>query len=72
MKKFPEDPRNCNPIQLLYQMKPGVKFIETIISSKMPSDFQMNCEIDTIPFTGRGNILVTILITVLLVKLIFN
>lgn len=56
MRKFPEDPRNCNPIQLINQMKPGVKFIETIISSKTPSVFQVKCEIDSIPFTGQGNI----------------
>ncbi|XP_022172564.1 uncharacterized protein LOC111035307 isoform X2 [Myzus persicae] len=55
MRKFPEDPRNCNPIQLINQMKPGVKFIETIISSKTPSVFQVKCEIDSIPFTGQGS-----------------
>jgi len=61
MRKFPEDPKNCNPVQLINQMKPGVKFIETIISSKTPSVFQVKCEIDNIPFTGQGNIFVTIL-----------
>jgi len=57
MKKFPEEPKNYNPVQLLNHMKPGVKFIETIISSKTPSVFRMKCEIDNIPFTGQGNIL---------------
>ncbi|XP_015380288.1 PREDICTED: uncharacterized protein LOC107174011 isoform X2 [Diuraphis noxia] len=55
MRKFPDDPRNCNPIQLINQMKPGVKFIETIISSKTPSVFQVNCEIDNVPFSGQGS-----------------
>ncbi|XP_008187398.1 uncharacterized protein LOC100169140 isoform X2 [Acyrthosiphon pisum] len=55
MRKFPEDPKNCNPIQLINQMKPGVKFIETVISSKTPSVFQVKCEIDNIPFTGQGS-----------------
>jgi len=55
MRKFPENPKNCNPIQLINQMKPGVKFVETIISSKTPSLFQVNCIIDDIPFTGQGS-----------------
>ncbi|KAL4089189.1 hypothetical protein QTP88_024251 [Uroleucon formosanum] len=55
MRKFPEDPRNCNPVQLINQMKPGVKFIETIISSKTPSVFEVKCEIDSIPFSGQGS-----------------
>jgi len=56
MKKFPENPKNCNPIQLINQMKPGVKYIETIISAKFPLLFQVTCVIDDIPFTGQGNI----------------
>ncbi|XP_060861004.1 uncharacterized protein LOC132938015 [Metopolophium dirhodum] len=55
MKKFSEDPKKYNPVQLLNQMKPGVKFIETIISSKTPSAYQVKCEIDNIPFTGQGS-----------------
>ncbi|CAI6373224.1 unnamed protein product [Macrosiphum euphorbiae] len=53
-RKFPEDPKKCNPVQLINQMKPGVKFIETIISLT-PSVFQVKCEIDNIPFTGQGS-----------------
>ncbi|KAL5233817.1 hypothetical protein ACI65C_001227 [Semiaphis heraclei] len=56
MRKFPDDPRNCNPIQLINQMKPGVKFIETIISFKTPSVFQVKCEIDNVPFIGQDKI----------------
>jgi len=56
MKKFPDDPRKYNPIQLINQMKPGIKFIEIIISSKTPTVFQIKCEIDNIPFLGQGNI----------------
>ncbi|XP_060857475.1 uncharacterized protein LOC132935047 [Metopolophium dirhodum] len=55
MKKFPEDPKHCNPVQLINQMKPGVKFIETIISLNTPSVFQVKCEIDDILFTGLGS-----------------
>ncbi|XP_060858050.1 uncharacterized protein LOC132935493 isoform X2 [Metopolophium dirhodum] len=55
MKKFPEDPKKYNPVQLLNQMKPGVKFIETIINSKRPLVFQVECEIDNITFTGQGS-----------------
>ncbi|XP_060854227.1 uncharacterized protein LOC132932054 [Rhopalosiphum padi] len=55
MRKFPENPKNCNPIQLINQMKPGVKFVETIISSKTPSLFQVNCVIDDVSFTGQGS-----------------
>jgi len=61
MKKFPEDSKKYNPVQLLNQMKPGVKFIKTIISSKRPLVFQVECEIDNIPFTGQGNNFFTIL-----------
>ncbi|CAI6377387.1 unnamed protein product [Macrosiphum euphorbiae] len=53
-RKFPEDPKNCNPVQLINQMKPGVKFIETIISSTPPV-FQVKCEIDNIPFIEQGS-----------------
>ncbi|CAI6354671.1 unnamed protein product [Macrosiphum euphorbiae] len=55
MRKFPEDPKNCNPVQIINQMKPGVKFIETIISLNPPSAFRVKCEIDNIPFTGLGS-----------------
>uniref|UniRef100_A0A2S2NGM1 DRBM domain-containing protein n=1 Tax=Schizaphis graminum TaxID=13262 RepID=A0A2S2NGM1_SCHGA len=55
MRKFPENPKNCNPIQLINQMKPGVKFVETIISSKTPSLFQVNCVIEDVSFTGQGS-----------------
>jgi len=61
MRKFPEDPRNCNPVQLINQMKPGIKFIETTIRLKTPPVFDVQCEIDTISFSGQGNIYVTIL-----------
>ncbi|XP_008184601.2 uncharacterized protein LOC100573606 [Acyrthosiphon pisum] len=55
MKKFPEDPKNCNPVQLINQMKPGAKFIETIISLNRPSVFNVKVEIDNITFTGLGS-----------------
>ncbi|XP_027851881.1 uncharacterized protein LOC114130973 [Aphis gossypii] len=55
MRKFPENPKNCNPIQLLNQMKPGVKYIEAIAPEKLPLlFFQINCVIDDILFTGEG------------------
>jgi len=57
MKKFPENPKNYNPIQLINQMKPGIKYIETIVAAKLPSlFFQVNCVINDILFTGEGNI----------------
>jgi len=76
MRKFPDDPKNCNPVQLIHQMKPGVKFIETVLSLKTPSLFQVNCIIDDTPFIGQGNIyFLTILLFYLLnliLKYIFN
>jgi len=72
MRKFPEDPKNYNPIRLLNQMKPGVIFIETFISSKTPSVFQVKCEIDNIPFTGQGNVFVKILFFFITLFLIEN
>ncbi|XP_060858427.1 uncharacterized protein LOC132935817 [Metopolophium dirhodum] len=54
MKKFPEDPKKYNPVRLLNHMKPGLIFIETIISSNTQSVYQVKCEIDNIPFTGQG------------------
>jgi len=57
MTKFPENPKNCKPLQLINQMKPGVKYIETIVAAKLSSlFFQVNCVIDDILFTGEGNI----------------
>ncbi|XP_025191758.1 uncharacterized protein LOC112592009 [Melanaphis sacchari] len=55
MRKFPENPKNCNPIQLINQMKPGVQFVETIMSLKTPSLFQVSCVIDDVPFSGQGS-----------------
>ncbi|CAH1726603.1 uncharacterized protein LOC114121455 [Aphis gossypii] len=55
MRKFPENPQNCNPIQLINQLKPGVKFTEVVISAKTPSLFQVTCVIDDIPFSGQGS-----------------
>lgn len=57
MRQFPEDPKKYNPTQLLNEMKPSVKFSETINSLNKPSVFQVQCEIDNIPFTGQGNFL---------------
>ncbi|KAE9528551.1 hypothetical protein AGLY_012122 [Aphis glycines] len=55
VRKFPENPKNCNPIQLLNQMKPGIKYIEAIAAEKLPLlFFQVNCVIDDILFTGEG------------------
>jgi len=65
MRKFPENPQNCNPIQLINQLKPGVRFTEVVISAKTPSLFQVKCEIDDIPFSGQGNILCNIILITL-------
>lgn len=55
MKKFPENPENYNPVQLLHQMKPGTKFSEKTVSSN-PAHFQITCEINGGSFTGEGNL----------------
>lgn len=56
MKKFPNKPENYNPVQLLHQMAPGIRFIETTINSNNPSSFEVKCEMDGVSFTGKGNI----------------
>jgi len=63
MRKFPENPQNCNPVQLINQLKPGVKFTEVVLNAKTPSLFQVKCVIDDIPFSGQGNILNNIIST---------
>lgn len=55
MKKFPENPQNYNPVQLLHQMSPGVKFIEKTVSPNNPSVFQAKCDMNGLPFVGEGN-----------------
>lgn len=55
MRKFPDNPSKCNPIQLMYQMKPGLQFDDIIFSINTPSFFQSTCKIDNISFTGQGN-----------------
>lgn len=55
MKKFPDNPQNYNPVQLLNQMKPGLKFTDKQIPDSNPVQFEMACEIDNISFSGRGN-----------------
>lgn len=54
MKKFPEDPENWNPIQLLNQMKPGIQYIETQISL-CPSIFHVSFKTGDLFFLGQGN-----------------
>lgn len=56
MKKFPENPDIYNPVQLLHQMTPGLKFIVNTINPNNPPIFQVNCEVNGVPFTGQGNI----------------
>lgn len=60
MKKFPSNPENFNPVQLLHQMSPGIKFKETTISSIIPSLFEASCDINNATFMGQGNILLKI------------
>jgi dsRNA-specific ribonuclease len=55
MKKFPNKPENYNPVQLLYQMTPGIQFTETTIRSNIPSCFEIKCEMDGVSFTGKGS-----------------
>ncbi|XP_022175704.1 uncharacterized protein LOC111037437 isoform X2 [Myzus persicae] len=55
MKKFPEDPENWNPIQLLNQMKPGIQYIETQISL-CPSIFHVSFKTGDLFFLGQGSL----------------
>ncbi|XP_015376701.1 PREDICTED: uncharacterized protein LOC107170983 [Diuraphis noxia] len=55
MKKFPDNPSNYNPIQLINHMKPGMKLIEIIHFSKRPSIFRVKYEIDNFLFFGLGS-----------------
>lgn len=55
MKKFPENPENYNPVQLLHQMTPGIKFTEITVSPNNPSIFQVRCEVNGLSFVGEGN-----------------
>lgn len=54
MKKFPDNPENYNPVQLLHQMKPGTKFTEKVVIVN-PAVFEISCEINSVQFTGQGN-----------------
>lgn len=54
MKKFPDNPENYNPVQLLHQMKPGTKFTEKVLAAN-PAIFEISCEINSVPFSGQGN-----------------
>lgn len=56
MKKFPQNPEIYNPVQLLHQMIPGIKFTEKIISTANPSVFEIKCELNQVVFKGQGNI----------------
>lgn len=58
MKKFPSNPENYNPVQLLHQMMPGIKFSEQDIEYVSgPQLFKVNCEIKDVQFSGNGIIL---------------
>lgn len=56
MKKFPVNPRIYNPVQLLNNMKPYVQFVTTTIHFETPKTYQVECNIDNIPFLGLGKI----------------
>lgn len=58
MKKFPQNPENYNPVQLLHQMAPGIHFIEKTLNHSNPSLFEASCEINKISFKGQGNFLI--------------
>lgn len=60
MKKFPDNPENYNPVQLLHQMKPGTKFTEKILNAN-PASFEITCEINGVSFSGQGNLYFIIL-----------
>lgn len=58
MKKFPTNPENYNPVQLLHQMTPGIKFNEVIgNTTNNPIVFETSCELNDSIFIGQGNIL---------------
>jgi len=54
MKKFPDNPENYHPVQLLHQMTPGITFKEVTITANNPSVFEVSCEISSIQFKGQG------------------
>lgn len=58
MKKFPDNPENYNPVQLLHQMMPGIKFSEVAMEwTSGPQLFKTNCEIKDVQFSGEGIII---------------
>lgn len=60
MKKFPSNPENYNPVQLIHQMSPGIKFNDVSVScSSNPALFESTCELNSSVFIGQGNILLT-------------
>ncbi|VVC26497.1 Hypothetical protein CINCED_3A019714 [Cinara cedri] len=54
MKKFPTNPENYNPVQLLHQMSPGIKFNEIAIATTSQSRFEASCEMNGVTFKGQG------------------
>lgn len=46
IKIFHKNPKNYNPVQLLYQMAPGLKFIKKTVRPNSPSIFQTRCDIN--------------------------
>lgn len=56
MKKFPENPLDYNPVQLIYQMTPGIKFIERTINVNNPPLFEVMCKLNGVNFMGQGNL----------------
>lgn len=53
---FPVDPTQYHPVSLLAHLRPDVKFTYTILNPVIHA----NCVIGGIPFTGLGNIFVTL------------
>lgn len=60
MKKFPDNPQNYNPVQLLHQMIPGIKFEEKTVSTNNPTVFLVSCVVNGVLFNGQGKFYSTI------------
>ncbi|VVC44893.1 Double-stranded RNA-binding domain [Cinara cedri] len=53
MKKFPANPEKYHPVDLLYQMSPGIKFNEAyVLNSRL--HFEASCEINGVTFKSQG------------------